>query len=116
MDSLYTEVLMLLLGPGETRVSKKEMESLLLGLPPINWICGSMEVTYRRNYWVCSVCWMTKVSSTYFSYSLGGLGTVLMALDVNYSVNRLATRGLMGEPMAAPWTYLYTYLEEEIVF
>ena len=40
-----------------------------------------MEFMSWRNCWVCSSCWMTEVSSTYMSKSLGELGEVLMALD-----------------------------------
>ena len=35
----------------------------------------------------------------------GGLGAELMALISNSFINRLATVGLMGEPMAASCTY-----------
>ena len=45
-----------------------------------------------------------KVSCTYLIQSLGVFGAELMALDSNSSMNRLAIRGLMGEPMAASWT------------
>ena len=65
----------------------------------VNSICGSMELI-----WLCFACWMTKVSSIYLSQSLGGIGAVLMALDSNLSMNMLATKGLVGEPIATPWT------------
>ena len=74
-----TEVVRVLLGPGETRVSKKGMEPLSLGFSVVNWICGSMELICWRIFWLCSACWITKVSSTSLSQSLGGLGEVLMA-------------------------------------
>ena len=47
---------------------------------------------------------VTKVSSIHLSQSLDGLEAVLMALDSNSSKNRLATMGLIGKPMALPWT------------
>ena len=47
----------------------------------VNWICGSMELLGCRNCWLCSACWIMKVSSMYQSQSLGGLGEVLMASD-----------------------------------
>ena len=34
----------------------------------------------------------------------GWMGAELMAFASNSSMNRLAVRSLMGEPMAAPWT------------
>ena len=48
--------------------------------------------------------WMTKVSSTYLHQNLG-VGAVLRAFCSKYSMYRLATMGLTGEPMAAPSTY-----------
>ena len=93
---LYTEVIRVLLSPGETRVSRKGMEPLSVGFSVLNCICGLME--FWRNYLLCSACWMTKVSFTYLSHRLCGLGAVLMTLDSNSSMNRLAIRGLMGNP------------------
>ena len=69
-----------------------------LGLSVVNGICGSMELICWRNCWLYLACWVTKVSSTCLSHSLGGLGVVLMALGSNSSTNRLTTRGLMGNP------------------
>ena len=47
---------------------------------------------------------MTNVSSTNLSQREGGCGVVLSALTSNSSMKMLAMRGLMGEPIAAPWT------------
>ena len=74
------------------------MDPLLLGTSAVNCICGSMELMQ------CA-CWMTKVSSTYLSQSLGGLVVVLMTLDSDSYINRFATMWLIGQPMADPWTY-----------
>ena len=101
---LYTMVVRILLGPWETRVSKKGKTPLSLGFSMVSWMWGSMEVMCWRNCWLWSACWMTKVSSTYPSQSLGRFGAVLMALDLNSSMNWLAMRGLIGESIAAPWT------------
>ena len=46
--------------------------------------------------------WMTKVSSTYLTHNIHRWLAELMALVSNSSMNRLATVGLMGDPMAAP--------------
>ena len=46
---------------------------------------------------------MTKVSSTYRFHILGGFTAVVMALCSNDSINKLATIGLTGDPMAAPF-------------
>ena len=102
---LYTEVINVLSGPGETKVSMKGMNLLLLGTSVVNCMCGSMELMCCKNCWLCSAYWMTKVSFTYLCQRLGGLVAVLMALDSNCSINRLAMMGLMGEHMASPWTY-----------
>ena len=38
-----------------------------------------------------------------------------MDLDSNSSMNRLAMSGILGEPMAVPWTCSeYLHLEEEV--
>ena len=53
---------------------------------------------------MCSAFVMTKVSSTNVSHRGGELGQMLRAFTSNSSINRLAMRGLMGDPIAAPWT------------
>ena len=45
---------------------------------------------------------MTRVSSTNLTHRKGGGGEDWGALASNSSMNRLAMRGLMGEPMAEP--------------
>ena len=44
MNFLYTEVVRLLLGPWETRVSNKQMEPLSLGVSVVNWMCWLIAV------------------------------------------------------------------------
>ena len=46
------------------------------------------------------------MSSTYLSQILGGLGEVLRALTSKSSINRLATTGFMGDPIAVTCTCL----------
>ena len=69
----------------------------------MNCICGSMELNCLKNFWLCYAFLDDKVLSIYLSQSLCGLGAVLMALDSNSFMNRLATNGPLGEPRAAPW-------------
>ena len=85
---------------GLTVVSKKGMEPSLL----IVLYCKR----YGRVNTVDVMCslWMTKVSSTYLCQNLGGWGAVLRDFCSKYSMYRLATMGLTGEPMAAPSTCL----------
>ena len=70
----------MLSGPGLTNMSKNGMDPLVLGACAVNCMCGSMELVYCKNCWLCSAFWITKVSSSYLSHILGGWGTVLMAL------------------------------------
>ena len=53
-----------------------------------------------------SALWMTQISSMYLSQILGGLRAVLMALTSKSFMNRLVTKGLVGDPIAAPCTCL----------
>ena len=85
-------------------VIKNGMDPLLLGTYVANCVLRSIELVWCRNCWLCSACWMTKVSLTYLSQSLGGMGAVLMALYSSPSVNKLATMGIIGETMAVSWT------------
>ena len=45
-----------------------------------------------------------KVSSTKLFQSVGGDGAVARAFILRSSINKLATIGLMGDPIAAPLT------------
>ena len=56
------------------------------------------------------------VSSTCLSQSqsLGGLGAELMALDSISSMNRLATKGIIGEPCCTMDLFIILTLEEEV--
>ena len=85
------------------RVSRKGKAPSSLGSSMVNWMCGSWELICSRNWRLCSAHWMTNVSFMYLSHRWGW-GPELMALTSNSSINRLAMRRLMGEPIAAPWT------------
>ena len=76
---------------------------------------GPMELMCWRNWWLCSTCWMTKVSSTYLSHSLGGLGAEVMVLDSNSSRNMLAMGGQMrGTHGCAVDLFKLLLLKEEV--
>ena len=68
------------------------------------FLCGeydqrSIEVMSCKNYSLCD-CWnMTKVSSTHLFHNLGGFTADVMAL---YSIHKLSTMELTGDPMATP--------------
>ena len=90
---------MVLLGPRETRVSKKGMNYCL-------WdFCGELDVGGKRvdvleQLVTMLACWMMKILSTYLSKNLGGCGVELMSFGSNSFMNRFAIEGLMGESMA----------------
>ena len=66
---------------------------------------------------LCSAGWMIKVPSICLSKSLGGWGAELTLFASNSSMNRFAIRGLIGGPMAAPWTFLrYLPWKRKLVF
>ena len=107
---LYTVVSRLLLGPVVARVSLNGRDPLVLGSSAVNCMCCSMQLRCCRNCCLCSAFWITKVSSTYLYHTLGGYVAVLMAYISNSSMKRLATMGLMGEPMVAHESPHNTYL------
>ena len=59
---------------------------------------------------------MTKMSSTNLSHREGGWEWELRALTSDSSMNRLAMRGLMGEPMEHPGPVHKTYLGRGSIF
>ena len=93
-----------LLGCMVTRVSKNGSVPCGDGSSTANWMCGSWLLTCWSSDLLCSALVVTKMSSTNLSHREGGWGQKLRALTSNSSMNRLAVRELMGEPMAAPWT------------
>ena len=88
---------------GLTIVSKKGMDPSSLLSSTVNLMAGSTLFMCWRKPCLLASLWMTKVSSTYLPQNLGG-GAVLRAFCSTYSVYKLATMGLTGEPMAAPST------------
>ena len=56
---------------------------------------------------------MTKMSSTYLTQSLGGLGEVLMALDSTSSMNRLPTKADNGTHLCPTDPFIIQSVEEK---
>ena len=88
---LYTEVSNVFSGPGETKVSKKEMDSSLLGTAVVNCLGGLMELMCCKKCWLCTACWMAEVLSTPKAKpwciwgSADGLGFKLLQEPVGYN-------------------------------
>ena len=53
---LYTDVVKVLLGSGETRLSRKDKAPSFLESSLVNWMCGSWEVICWRSCRQCSAC------------------------------------------------------------
>ena len=83
-----------------TIVSKKGMDPSSLLSSTVNLMAGSTLFMCWRKPCLLASLWMTKVSSTYLPQNLGGWGAVLRAFCSKYSMYKLATMGLTGEPMA----------------
>ena len=100
---LYTNVRRELSGCGITIVTRKGIDPSALSSSVVNWMCGSLLLMCSRNYSFPAESMTTQVSSTYLFQILGGYWAVLMALVSKSSIKRLATMGLMVDPIAAPW-------------
>ena len=68
---LCTDIVRIYVGSEVTRVSRKGMEPLSLRFSVVNWMWGSIELICWGNWWLCSNCWMMKVSSSYLLKNLG---------------------------------------------
>ena len=62
----------------------------------------SIECMCYKKLLLLAVLMMVNVSSTYLFHREGGHADVLMALICKFSMNKLSTIGLFGEPIAAP--------------
>ena len=90
-------------------MSRKGMVPSWFGSPMVNCICESSELMCCSNCRLSFAVWMTKVFPQ--TLAIGrGCEAELRVLTSNSFMNRLVIRGLMGEPMAAPWTCCNTYL------
>ena len=65
---------MVLLSPGVTLVSRNGMEPSAPGSSTVTCMLGSCELMCCNSCWLCSVFWMTRVSSTNLSHKVGGGG------------------------------------------
>ena len=68
------------------KVPQKGIEPSGLVSSVLNWMQRLEKMVCSRNLLFCVVFWMTKMSSTYFLHSLGGLFDVLMALHLKLSM------------------------------
>ena len=99
---LYTVVFNVPSSLGVMRMSRKGMEPSDLDSSLVNCMCWSIELRCCRNSSVLDDFRMVRVSSTNLLQKDGGFWAVCMALVSRSSIYRLATNGLMGDPMAVP--------------
>ena len=99
---LYTVVSRLPSSLGVIKTSRNGMEPSDLASSFVNWMFGSREFRCCRKLSICDDFMMVKVSSTNLLQNDGGFCADCMALVSRSSIYRLATIGLMGEPIAAP--------------
>ena len=83
-------------------MSRKGMEPSSLDSSLVNWMLVSMELICSRNSCLWDDLMMTNVSSTNLFQNAGGCGADCMAFVSRSSIYRLATMGLMGDPIAVP--------------
>ena len=87
---------------GVISISRKGME------PHVKWMLSSMELMCSRKESFCDFWMIVKVSSTNLFPQCSGDGAVARALVSRSSMNKFATIGLMGDPIAAPSTCSYS--------
>ena len=98
---LNTDVFRLPSSSGVTRMSKKGIDPSSLTSSQVNLILGCIEFRCCRNLSL-SFLMIVNVSSTNLFHRVGGVVDVLMAWTSISSMNKFATCGLIGEPIAAP--------------
>ena len=86
-------------------MSRKGRASSWFRSTTVNCICGSCELMFCSNCWLCFAYWMTKVSSTYLSQRQGVLGRA-KGLDFELFHKQVGNEGANGGTLAAPWTCL----------
>ena len=89
----------------ETRVSRKAIFPLH-SVSMVNEIFVSIEFNVSWKDETSSFPMMQKLSSTYLFQIFGGTDELLIADSSISSIQRLATTGLTGLPIAQPWTCL----------
>ena len=98
----YTEVWRLPSSIGVIKMSKKGMAPSGLVSSLINLIPGLMVFKCSRKLSLCCFWMIVNVSSTNLFQSTEGDGAIMMAWTSKSSLNRFATMGLIGDPIAAP--------------
>ena len=83
-------------------MSKKGIEPSSLDSSQVNLMLLSMELRCCSKEYLWAFLMIMKVSSTNLFHSYGLCGDVARALISKSSIKRLATIGLIGEPMAMP--------------
>ena len=83
-------------------MSRNGLEKSGLVSSTVNLMLESTELMLFMKLLLWDVFCPTKVSCTYFNYRHGGLGTVLSVLISKLFMKRLATTGLIGNPMTSP--------------
>ena len=99
---LSTEVWRVPCSLGVIRIPKNGMVPSVIVSSLENFILRLMEFTCSRKLFLSCFLMIVSVSYTYLFQSTGGEGDVLMAWTSRSSINRLATMGLMGDPIVAP--------------
>ena len=94
---------------GMINISKKGIEPSALGSSYVKRMLSLMELMCSRKASLSAFWMMVKVSSTNLFQILGVDGAVARAFVSRSSMNRLATMGLSGDPMAAPLTCSYIF-------
>ena len=89
---------------GVMSISKKAMDPSSLESSHVKWMLSSIELRCCKKVCLCALWMMMKVSSTNLFQRVGGVGAVDSALISRSSMKKLATIGLMGDPIAAPST------------
>ena len=98
---LNTDVFKLQSSAGVIRISRNGIDPSSFISSQVNFILGCMEFSCCRKLFLFSFLIIVKVSSTNL-HIFGGVLNVLIALISRSSMNKLATTGLMGDPIAAP--------------
>ena len=96
-------VWMVLFGPGVNLVSRNRMDPSVSGSSTVNCMLGSCELMWCSSCVLCSVLWITRVSFTNLSQRQGVWGSA-KGFDFKLLHEQVGNEGLMGEPMASPWT------------
>ena len=99
---LNTDVFRLPSSSGVIRMSRKGIDPSSLTSSKVNLMLGCIEFRCSSKLSLLFFLMIVNVSSTYLFHKVGGVVDVLMAWISKSSINKLATNGLIGEPMAAP--------------